>query len=93
MKNNVIDCFKNVGNVILVERRGIFRGKAINNSRVGFYKLHVSGKFFKTLKRLFNALAVAEVMAAFRKTPEEIRIEAIKQERLQQEDAIREISC
>ncbi|MDR1173335.1 MAG: hypothetical protein LBK24_00905 [Puniceicoccales bacterium] len=95
MKSNVIDGSEKVGNVVSVRQRGFFRGKTINNPRGGFGKLHMPRKLLlKTLKRLFSALAMAEMIhAAFHKTPEEIRLEAIKQDMLQQEDMLREVSC
>ncbi|MDR1232998.1 MAG: hypothetical protein LBJ75_01925 [Puniceicoccales bacterium] len=95
MKSNVIDSSENIGNVVSVRQRGFFRGKTINNPRARISKLHEPRKLLlKTLMRLFNALAMAEMIhAAFHKTPEQIRLEAIKQDICQQEDMLREVSC
>jgi hypothetical protein len=96
MRNNGIEGFGNVGRVVLV-KQGLFKGRKIAYpiaSGGSLYKSHVPGKLFRTLKRLINTLAMGEAIhAAFYKTPEQIRLEAIHQEILRQEDRLQEVSC
>jgi hypothetical protein len=95
MERNNIDSVRNTDSLIPTRLGGIFGEKTINNTRGSFLKSHTPTKLFKKLiMRLMNALAMAEVIhIAFFKTPEQVRLEAIKQEILRQEDMQREMSC
>ncbi|MDR0693347.1 MAG: hypothetical protein LBF49_02120 [Puniceicoccales bacterium] len=80
MENNTIGGPGNAGRVIFV-RRDFFGRRIIINLGESPFGLREPGKLFKALRRLFNALNVADMIyIAFHKTPEEVRLEAIKQE-------------
>jgi hypothetical protein len=97
MKKNIIDNLRNSDNGVPVESRGIVNGRTISSRRVGFSMHKPTGplqKLVRLLMRLCKTLAMAEAIgAAFFKTPYQIRLEAIKQEILKQENEQKEISC
>ncbi|MDR1890635.1 MAG: hypothetical protein LBQ23_00410 [Puniceicoccales bacterium] len=88
MKENIVNNPPICNIAASIKKRCIFSGKTISNPRVEFFKVRTQEGFFKELiMRLIKTLAIAEIIhAAFFKTPEQIRLEAIKQEILQQED-------